>query len=122
MLTAESPVEVLTVPPAFVCTAFSTQVVSEANNPGLMIGSGGPKKQFASSAHEPAFPPQSMSVAHEGSELLLMQCVPGPAATVQVSRWPVLAPVRFEPLMLRSDVEPSGIAPPGTTVALPPPK
>ena len=89
---------------------------------GLRTGSGGPKKQFASSAHAPAAPPQPASFAHAGIVLLLMQCVPGPAATVQVLGSPVLAPLRVPPLMLRIEVEPSGIPPPGTFVALPPPK
>ena len=119
----ESPVPWLTVPLASVCTTFCTQVVSPPNGGGLTIGSGGPKKQFASSAHEPAIPPQLMSVVHAGSELLLTQCLPGPAALVQLSEFvPGLATSVLAPMSLRKDVEPSGIAPPAITVAAPPPK
>jgi len=117
------------VPPASVCaegfgppTAFSTQVVRAPFGGGVRIGRGGPKKQFASAAHDVAAPPQFASLVHAGIELLLMQWVPGPPLTVHVSGSPVFAPVRVEPLILRIDVEPSGIAPPGTFVAPPPPK
>jgi hypothetical protein len=71
------------VPPASVWTTFSTQVVSAANGAGLGIGSGGPKKQFASSAQAPAAPPQLASVVHAGSVLLLMQWREGPAPWLQ---------------------------------------
>src|SRR5262245_18345195 len=118
----DAPVDAFAVPLADVCTTFSTHVVSAAKGAGLTIGSGGPKKQFASGPHEPAAPPPFPSVAHEGSELLLMQCFPGPSPTVQVFSLPVFAPVSTAPLMERMDVEPSGMAPGGTTVALPPPK
>ena len=67
--------------------------MSAANGAGLTIGSGGPKKQFASSAHDPAAPPQFESVVHAGVVLLFAQCLPGPAATVHVFRSPVFAPV-----------------------------
>ena len=120
---------VLTVPPASVCaagsgppTAFSTQVVRAPFGGGVRIGRGGPKKQFASAAHDVATPPQSALLVHTGFELLLMQCRPGPPPTVQVSRLPVFAPLSVDPLMFRIEVEPSGIAPPGTFVAPPPPK
>ena len=118
----EAPVAVFAVPLAVVCTAFSTQVVSAAKGAGLTIGSGGPKKQFASRAHAPAAPPQFPSVAQAGTELLLMQCVPGPAPTVHVSRLPVALPVSVLPDSVRNEVEPSGMAPGGTTVPAPPPK
>ena len=53
----------------------------------------------------------------------LMQCLPGPAPLVQfwllVPALPVSVP---GPLMARNEVALSGIAPPATTVALPPPK
>src|SRR5262249_52979038 len=102
---------------------FMTHVVSDPNGAGLRIGSGGPKKQFASSAHDPAAPPQLPSLVHAGSALLLMQCFPGPAPSVQ-SAGPVPAlPERVPgPLMLRRDSAASGTLPPATTVALPPPK
>ena len=110
-------------PLALVCTTFSTQVVREPNGGGLAMGSGGPKKQFASSAQDPADPPQSMSAEHEGSELLLTQCRFGPAPCVQFfALVPALAPSVPGPAMLRNEVAPSGIFPPATTVAFPPPK
>jgi len=88
------------VPLAFICTTFSTQVVSEPNGGGLTIGSGGPKKQFASRPQVPAPPPQSMSAVHAGSELLLMQCRPGPAPFVQfLGLVPGLAPSVDDPVI-----------------------
>jgi hypothetical protein len=102
---------------------LSTQVVSAWNGAGLGIGSGGPKKQFASSAQEPAEPPQFPSPVHEGSELLLTQCRPGPAPTVQfLELVPGLAPSVDDPVICRSDPAPSGILPPATTPAFPAPK
>src|SRR4029077_1708151 len=86
-------------------------------------GSGGPKKQFASSAQEPLAPPQLRSAVQAGTELLLTQCMPGPAPTVQFAGPVPVLPVSVPgPLMLRNDVAASGILPPATTVALPPPK
>src|SRR5437870_770486 len=86
----ESPV-----PLAVDCTTFSTQVVREPKGGGLTIGSGGPKLQFASSPQEPAEPPQSPSLLQATTELLLMQCLPGPAPWRQ-SFAPVPAlPTRF---------------------------
>ena len=64
-----------------------------------------------------------MSVLQAGSELLLTQCRPGPAPTVQfwllVPGLPVSVP---GPVMFRNEVALSGIFPPATTVAFPPPK
>ena len=98
-------------------------MVSEPKGGGLTIGSGGPKKQLASSAHEPAEPPQLASLVHEGSELLLTQCLPGPAPTVQFAGPVPVLPVSVPgPEMLRIEAAPSGIFPPATTVAAPPPK
>ncbi len=119
----DAPVLALNVPLALVSTTFITHVVSEPNGGGLRMGSGGPKKQFASSAQEPLAPPQLRSAVHAGTELLLTQCLPGPAPTVQLAGPVPLLPVSVPgPLMLRNDVAASGILPPATTVALPPPK
>src|SRR5439155_26027878 len=125
----ESPVPATNEPLASVCTTFSTQVVSEPKGGGLTIGSGGPKLQFASSAQEPErlqpVQVQSPSTVHAPRPvpgLPLTQCLPGPAATVQVSRFPVLRPSRFVPLMWSIEVEPSGMRPPAMIVPLPPPK
>src|SRR5438552_2124635 len=82
-------------PPAVDCTTFSTQVVSAWNGAGLGIGSGGPKLQFASSPHEPALPPQSPSTVHATTELLLMQCLPGPAPWRQSFELVPALPTRF---------------------------
>ena len=110
-------------PLASVCTTFSTQVVRAAKGGGLTIGSGGPKKQFASSPQEPAAPPQLRSLVHAGTELLLTQWRPGPAPSVQsFTLVPALAASVPGPLMSRKDAAPSGILPPATTVAAPPPK
>jgi hypothetical protein len=113
----------LNVPPASVSTALMTQVVRAAKGGGLRIGSGGPKKQFASSAQDPAAPPQSASAEQAGSELLLTQCRFGPAPCVQFF-WlvPALGPSVPDPVICRNEVAPSGIRPPATTVADPPPK
>src|ERR1051326_1944948 len=118
----ESPVPSLTVPLALLCTTFSTPAVSAGNGGGLTRGSGGPKLQFASRAHEPAAPPQLTSVVQAGVELLLMQCLPGPAPRVQLSELVPLLNVSVPFVSVRNDVDPSGIAPPATTVAAPPPK
>jgi len=97
--------------------------VSAPKGGGLTMGSGGPKKQFASSAHDPGEPPQFGSVVHEGIELLLTQCRAGPAPRVQFfTLVPALGPSVDGPVISRNDVAPSGILPPATTVALPPPK
>jgi hypothetical protein len=102
---------------------FSTHVVSEPKGGGLKTGSGGPKKQFASSAQEPAMPPQAASFAQAGVALLLMQCVPGPAPFVQsFCEVPSLATRVVPPTTLKMLVASSGILPGGTTVPLPPPK
>src|ERR1051325_7874343 len=93
------------------------------NGGGLMIGSGGPKKQFASRAQAPAEPPQLESVVHAGIELLLTQWVPGPAPSVQsAGPVPALGPNVVGPVMARNEVAPSGILAPGAMVALLPPK
>src|SRR5262245_20128634 len=120
--TDDAPVVASKVPLAAVWTTFMTQVVSDPNGVGLRIGSGGPKKQFASRAHEPAAPPQLPSPVHAGSALLLMQCLPGPAPFVQFAGPVPALPERVPgPLMSSNDWAPSGISPPATTVALPPP-
>src|SRR5438874_11076324 len=104
-------------PLAVVCTTFRTQVVSAWNGAGLGIGNGGPKKQFASSAQEPAAPPQFPSLVHEGSELLLTQCRPGPDPRVQfLGLVPALAPSVDAPVICRNDAAASGILPPATTL------
>ena len=151
-MTFESPVAPLYVPDAVVSTTFCTQVVRASFGAGAGIGSGGPKKQFASSRQVPAPPPQSASVAqtigavwvpaaHEpggtpplhalttfpqsASELQwpLTQCLPGPAPSVQsFTLVPALPPSVVGPVMEKVDVAPSGIFPPATIVALPPPK
>jgi hypothetical protein len=118
----DAPVPALAAPLASLCTTLRTQVVSALNGAGLGIGSGGPKLQFASSAQEPAAPPQLRSAVQDTTELLLMQCLPGPAPLVQLSELvPALAD-RVDPETPKNEVEPSGIAPPATMVALPPPK
>src|SRR5581483_9341750 len=88
MSTVESPVPGCAVPLASVMIAFMTHTGSTP-----VIGSGGPKKQFASSAHDPPVPPQSASDVHAmGPPLPAMQCLPGPAPFVQFPRpVPVLA-------------------------------
>src|SRR5437762_9550617 len=100
---------------------FNTQVVSAWNGAGLGIGSGGPKKQLATRAHDPADPPQLPSLVQDGVELLLTHCLPGPAACVQLfGPVPGLATRVFPPVTPRIWVAPFGIAPPATTDAAPP--
>src|SRR5262245_29526946 len=90
-----APVLVSPTPTAVDCTTFCTQVVSEPKGGGLTIGSGGPKLQFASSAQEPAAPPQSMSLVQATTELLFAQCLPGPAPWRQSSELVPALPTRF---------------------------
>ena len=119
-------------PAASVWTTLMTQVVSDVTGGGLGIGSGGPKKQFASSAHEPERLQPTQEFAQSVSDvqaplpvptLPLMQCVPGPAPVLQsLNEVPVLGPSVVGPVMSRNVVAPSGIGPGGTVVAAPPPK
>jgi hypothetical protein len=83
------PVVRSAVPLASVWMTLTTQVLS----PAFTIGVGAAKKQLASSAHAPAVPPQSASVAHTAPVFELpMQCLPGPAPKVQFrSLVPLLA-------------------------------
>src|SRR5689334_18031983 len=127
---------------------FCTQVVRASFGGGLGIGSGGPKKQFASGRQEVAPPPQSASVEQESGlvwvpalqmpawhapatlpqsasepQWPLTQCLPGPEPLVQsFGPVPALPPSVPGPVMEKVDVAPSGISPGGTIVALPPPK
>ena len=77
-----SPVPTLAVPLAVVWIKCSTQVLS-AGFAGFGIGSGGAKKQFASSAQLLAIPPQLASLVHANP--LVTQRFPGPAPRVQLS-------------------------------------
>ena len=100
---------------------FTTQEVSGPAG----TGAGGPKKQFASSWQLLFWPPQSASEVH-AARLVLAQCFPGPAPSVQVSGpVPLLAAsVSCSPLApetSRIEVEPSGSGVPGKVRALPPP-
>ena len=105
--TLDAPLAVSTVPPASVWTTFITHVVSAPEGGGLRIGSGGPKKQFATGAHEPAAPPQSASLLHDASELSLAHFFDGPAPRVQsFGPVPALA-VRVVPDTESADVAPS---------------
>lgn len=107
-----------------------TQIVSKAI--GLTIGSGGPKKQFASSAQEPERLQPGQEVAQSVSPeqapppvpgLPLMHPVPGPAPRVQsLLEVPALGPSVEGPVIVRNEVAPSGILPGGTALPLPPPK
>src|SRR5204863_7650361 len=110
--TVAPQVAALNVPDAVVSTTFCTHVVRASFGGGLGIGSGGPKKQFASGRQEVAPPPQSASEAqvigdvwvpaaqfpggapraHEPAVPLhwasllhqpLTQCLPGPEPLVQ---------------------------------------
>src|SRR5262249_25326890 len=85
MLTTASPVDGVTVPLGSVRIAFSTQVVRTPPAKGFGIGSGGPKKQLASGAQEPASPPHWVSIV-QAIAGVAMQCIPGPAPSVQLSR------------------------------------
>jgi hypothetical protein len=68
------------VPPASVWMTFTTQELS----PAPAIGTGALKKQLASSAQEPALPPQPESAVQAAPVLVLpMQCEVGPAPFVQ---------------------------------------
>src|SRR5262249_17079839 len=150
--TLEAPVVASNVPVAVWATTFSTQVVRASLGGGLGIGSGGPKKQFASSRQEVEPPPQSASVVQtigaglgpaaqdpggapalhalatfpqSASELqwALTQCLPGPGPMEQsFGPVPALPPSVPGPVIAYISVEPSGIRPGGTMVALPPPK
>src|ERR1051326_6953548 len=90
-------------------------------------GSGGPKTQFASSAHEPGNPPQSTSAAHAPPVLTAaMQWRPGPAPLLQSSGPdPALGPRRrfrpSTPTTPRVTSAPSGTRPAGRAVLPPPP-
>src|SRR5262245_9956883 len=59
MLTVEVPVAVSIVPPPSAPNVFTTQLAGKP-----LIGTGGPKKQFASPWQEPTKSPQSASVVH----------------------------------------------------------
>src|SRR5207249_3136740 len=99
------------------------QAVREPNGGGFTIGSGGPKKQFASRAQEPDAPLQLVSLVQAGIASLLTQWVPGPAPRVQSLRpVPALGPSVVGPVTSKNDVAPSGTRPGWVTVALPPPK
>src|SRR5262249_30645202 len=96
-LTVDAPVVRSPVPLASVWITLITQVL----RPPFGIGSGGPKKQLASSAHEPGMETsQPLSLA-QAAPLFVgpMQCLPGPAPLVQsVLPVPLLA-TRFVPGM-----------------------
>src|SRR5262249_37514374 len=86
-LTDELPVAASPVPLASVWITLSTQVVRTPPAKGFGIGSGGPKKQLASSAQAPATPPQPPSFTQaEPVFVAPTQCMPGPAPLVQ-SAW-----------------------------------
>lgn len=125
-----APVAVFAVPVASVATTFTTHTDS-----GLItvlgIGSGGPKKQFASGWQDPLALLQSLSAVQSPCVsvpgLPFRQCSRGPAPWVQSAGLvPLLGPrVRFGPAMFviaKTKSEESGIPPPATTVFCPPPK
>jgi hypothetical protein len=113
------------VPPASVWMTLTTQVLS----PAFTIGSGAAKKQLASSAQKPTWPPHCESAVQSMPVLVEpMQCAVGPAPWVQFRSLPVCAWVvavssaaLLGPWMLKRLVAPSGVAPGGTAVAPPPP-
>src|SRR5581483_7085799 len=121
METVESPVAGVAVPLASVMIAFMTHTGSAP-----VIGSGGPKLQFASSPQEPGVPPQSASVEQAiGPPLPPMQCLPGPAPFVQlVGPVPALAMSGTSPPdgvpRSKSDVAWSGIWFAGVAAIAPP--
>src|SRR5262249_13508682 len=80
-LTLDAPVVRSPVPLASVWITLTTQVL----RPPFGIGSGGPKKQLASSAQEPGMETsQPLSLVHDAPLFVgPMQCLPGPAPLVQ---------------------------------------
>src|SRR5262249_1846234 len=96
--------------------------MTHAESPPFGDGMGGPKKQFASTAHAARVPPQSASVVHAPSPSVpappLIQWVVALAPSVQV-----VGPLPFEPARLmppaeipttsRIDTPPSGKLTPG---------
>src|SRR5579871_3058032 len=93
------------------------------------IGSGGPKKQLASSAHDPGPAAQSASVVQACPSLLrLTQCFPGPAPFVHVlgsvpvaKRWTALGSLAQQ-IAARSRMDPSGFFDGGVALPFPPPR
>src|SRR5581483_2007643 len=121
----DSPVTESAVPLASMAMTFRTHVESAAAS-SFAIGSGGPKKQFASSAHEPELPPHSASLVQAAPLFVsAMQCLPGPAPWLQFSGpVPALGPsVTMDPpagVTVRYVVVPSGMSE-AATAAVPPP-
>ena len=123
MLTTASPVEGVSMPLESVSIALMTQVL----RPPFAIGSGGPKKQLAASAHEPGRDASQSVSAVQAAPVFVgpMQLLPGPAPTVQFAG-PVpvcTSRLRVEPVpeTAKIDEEPSGMRDAGKVVALPPP-
>src|SRR5262245_65883811 len=111
-------------PPASVWMTLITQVLSSA----FTIGSGALKKQLASSAQEPAPPPQPESAVQAAPVLVEpMQCEVGPAPLVQVRSSVTSGPIgnsvaaSLGPETRKQKPWPSGVAAGGTEVAPPPP-
>jgi hypothetical protein len=109
-------------PPASVWITLTTQVLRLL----FSIGSGGAKRQLASSAQAPAPPPQLASAVQAMPVFVLpMQCLSGPAPSVQ-SAGPLPAlttrgTVEPDPATPKMEVEPSTTRDGGTEVAPTPP-
>src|SRR5262249_24092308 len=114
MLTLEAPVSASMVPDPSAAKVFTTQLAGKP-----LIGTGGPKKQFASPWHDPGMLPQSASVVQAWAGNCT-QCLVASGPREQ-SRFPVpkLA-VRLVPSVLKIVVAFSGIWL-GATLAAPPP-
>ena len=120
--TVPAPVVLLKVPLASVETALITHAEMPEST-GFGSESGGPKKHCASARQvsPPGHVLCTFGVVHEVPGFFPQWFVAS-APFVQLVFVPVWAPSVVEPVMLRMLLEVLGSRPPGTAVALPPPK